>query len=385
MSKSDREFGLNWVLAGGRNGTERRALLAGATAFVLTSVHHVYGAVRYQTPWRYHAVALGALALLAMYGGLLLSRRHSTTPLARVAWWTFWIADALVFVLGLGIFEGAYNHVLKLALYFAQLSPASFQALFPSPTYELPNDAFFELSGAAQVIPAAFAARQLLLLALTRRRSRAQSARTRQRVGSMFEPRTLVTLFGDAVNVPSPVERVHLQLRRFAGCPVCDRHLHELARRNAEIEAAGVREVVVFHSTAEELRKYEADLPFSVVPDPNKRLYFELGVESGPRALLDPRAWPTIARAVLRSAGRVASGRGTLPSLNPGGGRLGLPAEFLIERDGSVLAAHYGEHAGDHWSVDELLRLARWAKVTGPETSKTPQASELELRRELGR
>ena len=372
-------------MAGGRNGTERRALLAGATAFVLTSVHHVYGAVRYQTPWRYHAVALGALALLAMYGGLLLSRCHSTTPLARVAWWTFWIADALVFVLGLGVFEGAYNHVLKLALYFAQLSPASFQALFPSPTYELPNDAFFELSGAAQVIPAAFAARQLLLLALTRRRSRAPSARTRQRVGSMFEPRTLVTLFGDAVSVPNPVERVHLQLRRFAGCPVCDRHLHELARRNAEIEAAGVREVVVFHSTAEELRKYEADLPFSVVPDPNKRLYFELGVESGPRALLDPRAWPTIARAVLRSAGRVVSGRGTLPSLNPGGGRLGLPAEFLIERDGRVLAAHYGEHAGDHWSVDELLRLARWAKVTGPETSKTPQASELELRRELGR
>jgi hypothetical protein len=138
---------------------------------------------------------------------------------------------------------------------------------------------------------------------------------------------------------------------------------------------------VVFHSTAEELQKYQADLPFSVVPDPNKRLYFELGVESGPRALLDPRAWPTIACAVLRSTGRLVSGRGRLPNLNPDGGRLGLPAEFLIARDGRVLAAHYGEHAGDHWSVDELLRLARWAKLTGPET---PQASELERPRELG-
>ena len=356
-------------------------MLAGAAVFVLTSVHHVYGAIRYQTPWRYHAVALGALSLFAVYGALLLSRRRTTTVLARVAWWTFWIAEALVFVLALGVFEGAYNHVLKLVLYYAPLSPTSFQALFPAPTYEVPNDAFFELSGVAQVIPAAFAARQLLL-ALTRRRSRAPSARTRQRVGSLFEPRTLVTLFGDSVSVPDPVERVHLQLRRFAGCPVCDRHLHELARRNAEIEAAGVKEVVVFHSTAEELRKYEADLPFSIVPDPNQRLYFELGVESGPRALLDPRAWPTIVCAVLRSAGRIVSGRGTLPSLNPDGGRLRLPAEFLLERDGRVLAAHYGEHAGDHWSVDELLKLARLAKVTEPET---PEASELELRRDPGR
>jgi hypothetical protein len=153
MSKFTSKFGVESVRAGGQQGSERRVLRAGATGFVLTSIHHVYGAVRYQTPWRYHAVALGALALLAMYGGLLLSRRRSTTLLARGAWWTFWIADALVFVLGLGVFEGAYNHGLKLLLYFAQLSPASFQALFPSPTYEVPNDAFFELSGVAQVFP----------------------------------------------------------------------------------------------------------------------------------------------------------------------------------------------------------------------------------------
>jgi len=381
MAKFMDELGSDSVLAETRNRAERRALLAGAAGFVLTSVHHVYGAMRYQTPWRYHAVALGALALLGMYGALRLSRRRSTTIPARVAWWAFWIAEALVFVVALGVFEGAYNHVLKLLL-FARLSPASFQELFPSPIYEVPNDVFFESSGVAQVIPAAFAARQLLLLALARLRSPAPSARTRQRVGSVFEPRKLVTMFGDSVSVPDSAQRVHLQLRRFAGCPVCDRHLHELALRNAEIEAAGVREVVVFHSTAEELQKYEADLPFSVVPDPKKRLYFELGVESGLRALLDPRAWPTIVYAVLHSAGRLVAGRGALPSLKPEGGRWGLPVEFLIERDGLVLAAHYGEHAGDHWSVDELLRLARCAKGTGPETA---MASELELRREVGR
>jgi hypothetical protein len=37
------------------------------------------------------------------------------------------------------------------------------------------------------------------------------------------------------------------------------------------------------------------------------------------------------------------------------GGRYGLPADLLIAGDGAVVACHYGEHASDQWSVDELL------------------------------
>ena len=88
---------------------------------------------------------------------------------------------------------------------------------------------------------------------------------------------------------------VHLQLRRFAGCPICHLHLRSFVRRHAEIAAAGIREVVVFHSPAEELAPHASGFPFPLVADPEKRLYAELGVESSPRALLDPRAWLPIA------------------------------------------------------------------------------------------
>jgi len=44
-------------------------------------------------------------------------------------------------------------------------------------------------------------------------------------------------------------------------------------RRHDEITAAGVREVVVFHSPAVELREHVTGLPFAVVPDPSKGLY----------------------------------------------------------------------------------------------------------------
>jgi len=96
---------------------------------------------------------------------------------------------------------------------------------------------------------------------------------------------------GEPVALPDPNLLVHLQFRRFAGCPVCNLHLRSIVQRYAEITSAGVREVVVFHSSAAELREHVAGLPFAVVPDPQKRLYREFGVESAKRALLSPRAW----------------------------------------------------------------------------------------------
>ncbi|MFI5765964.1 peroxiredoxin-like family protein [Streptomyces sp. NPDC051563] len=164
------------------------------------------------------------------------------------------------------------------------------------------------------------------------------------------------------VPVPDPERLVHLQFRRFAGCPVCHLHLRSVVRRHAEIEAAGIREVVLFHSSAEELRTHTAGFPFAVVADPRQRLYREFGVESSPRSLLDPRAWGPVLWAIVRSAVEVVRGRERLPAPRQPAGRLGLPADLLIGPDGRVVAAKYGEHVYDQWSVDELLRLASAAR-----------------------
>jgi peroxiredoxin len=181
----------------------------------------------------------------------------------------------------------------------------------------------------------------------------------RLRTGAVIAERELVTISGDPVSVPDAEQLVHLQLRRFAGCPICSLHLHSIVRRHDDIVAAGVREVVVFHSTAEEFLGHEADLPFPVIADPDRRLYAEFGVESSPRALLNPRAWwPTI-RGLLRAVRAIVRNHQPAPVAHPHGGRLGLPADLLIASDGRVLACKYGAHAYDQWSVDELLALVR--------------------------
>ena len=169
--------------------------------------------------------------------------------------------------------------------------------------------------------------------------------------------RQLVTVMGGPVRVPDPDRLTHLQFRRFAGCPVCNLHLRTFVTRRAEVEAAGIHEVVLFHSSVADLRPHVADLPFDVVADPEKALYREFGVEAAPRALLHPKAWPAIVRAVAAVLPDVVRKRKPAPPAKPEGGRFGLPADFLIAPDGRVLASHHGTHVYDQWSVDELLNL----------------------------
>jgi len=147
---------------------------------------------------------------------------------------------------------------------------------------------------------------------------------------------------------------------------VCNLHLNSIVQRHDEILAASIREVVVFHSTAEALLPYAGELPFAVIADPDKQLYAAFGVESSARSLLDPRAWPSILRGVSRSLRERLVGQRPLPPINPQGGRFGLPADLLIARGGRVCACKYGAHVDDQWSVDEILHLSSRALSTDP-------------------
>lgn len=169
--------------------------------------------------------------------------------------------------------------------------------------------------------------------------------------GVAIEARSLVSIEGRRVPLPDPERLVHLQFRRFAGCPICSVHLREFTDRLAELTAAGIREVVVFHSTAEELRRYRSDLPFDVLPDPDRELYRQFGVGRSVRTVLHPRAAITGTRGLIRGA----SLRGALRRDED---HLGQPADFLISPAGVLLAAQYGSNAADGWAVDNVLRQA---------------------------
>ena len=169
-------------------------------------------------------------------------------------------------------------------------------------------------------------------------------------VGMAVPAISMDSIHGKPVRIPDPSARyVHLQFRRFAGCPVCNFHLHSLNKRFADIQAAGIHEVAVFHSSRAEMLEYQAHLPFDCIADPSKTLYRQFGVEA---SLLAP-FHPAVLWAGFR--GVLATGKLYKKAEN---GILGLPADFLIGSSGEILAAHYGRHAYDNWDADALLRLA---------------------------
>src|SRR5262245_11568966 len=98
--------------------------------------------------------------------------------------------------------------------------------------------------------------------------------------GDMVPAATLESVTGDPIKLPDPDRLVHLQFRRFVDCPICNTHIAELRGRAREIEAAGIKEVIVFHSSAKAIRSYQKDVPFVLVGDPKKALYKEFGVET---------------------------------------------------------------------------------------------------------
>jgi peroxiredoxin len=166
--------------------------------------------------------------------------------------------------------------------------------------------------------------------------------------GDMFPTTMMEAVNGAAINLPDPKRLVHLQFRRFVDCPICNTHIAEFRKRAREIEAAGITEVILFHSSPESIRSYQKDVPFNMVGDPKKIFYKEFGVETS-LGFISPRALGAGMRGVAHGHF----------GLRLAGGPLGLPADFMIAPSGWIAAVKYGSHAYDQWSVDELLRLAK--------------------------
>ncbi len=155
--------------------------------------------------------------------------------------------------------------------------------------------------------------------------------------------------------VPGP-DLVHLQFRRFAGCPVCNVHLRRFALAHADLSAAGVRTVSFFYSSQEAMLDYQHELPHPIVADPDRRFFDDFGVERSRWAAAHPRAWATALEGLLSGP------------TNPfeGEAQDGLPADFLIARSDArdarpqceIVALHYGSSVDDQWSVEDLLGLA---------------------------
>ncbi|HTN63034.1 MAG TPA: hypothetical protein VL147_16050, partial [Devosia sp.] len=122
---------------------------AALAELALTTIHHVYGAVAFATVWRFEVVAYSAGVAVLILALSFIADRHRRALAGQVAFWLNALVITVFPVLGIGMAEGGYNHIVKNIVYFGG-EGALYRQMFPAPTYEIPSDWFFEISGILQ-------------------------------------------------------------------------------------------------------------------------------------------------------------------------------------------------------------------------------------------
>jgi thioredoxin-dependent peroxiredoxin len=146
---------------------------------------------------------------------------------------------------------------------------------------------------------------------------------------------------------------VLLSFYRYAACPVCNLRISSMIRAYPQWSAGGLAVLAVFQSPPEAIGQYvgRQDVPFPLIPDPEMDIYRKYGVQAKWRGLLSLRVMVTALKAF---------GKGFLPGRVDGPFQR-LPADFLIDADGRIAIAYYGEHIDDHVPIAMISEwLDRW-------------------------
>lgn len=126
----------------------QRTTLFTSLLLLLTILHHAYGAYVYNTPWRLHVVFIAMPVWLLV---LLLQQYYLHTTRYYTLWMALYAMVVLLFpLLGIGLFEGVYNHLCKNIVWLFTGPGVFYGKLFPAPIYEAPGDIIFEVTGVLQ-------------------------------------------------------------------------------------------------------------------------------------------------------------------------------------------------------------------------------------------
>lgn len=117
---------------------------------VLTLIHHVYGALIYEEPFRLHVAYFAVPVILVLWATARVWQVRPESLHGKVSLGIFMILTAVVAAGMFGLYEGGYNHLLKNTLFFGGAPQETLTRLFPPPKYEMPNDFLFESTGTLQ-------------------------------------------------------------------------------------------------------------------------------------------------------------------------------------------------------------------------------------------
>lgn len=148
-------------------------------------------------------------------------------------------------------------------------------------------------------------------------------------------------------------KKVLLWFYRYASCPVCNLRAMELLEYKNIFDDNNLHMIGFFQSPRSSMLKYigKNDLPFPIIPDPDWNVYKLYGVESSLTGFLKGMVLriPRIIKAI-KNGFNIGETDGDMKT---------VPADFLINEEGIIEKAYYGNDIGDHMEIDEIVN---WSK-----------------------
>ena len=128
-----------------------QAFISGVIAGLISSIHHWYGAILYDTPWRIGVSYWIMGSVFIVYSLLYIYWKNADNFSGKIAVWVF-LFFSVIFQTGFIMFECVYSHVLKNIFYFVGMPQSILEQLYPAPAYHLPDNLLFEFSGLLQLV-----------------------------------------------------------------------------------------------------------------------------------------------------------------------------------------------------------------------------------------
>lgn len=149
-------------------------------------------------------------------------------------------------------------------------------------------------------------------------------------------------------------KKILLVFNRNVGCPVCNLHYHELMENKEYFKEKGLVIISVYESTTENMKAYlEGETTYStMIPNPDLSLYKLYAVERSMRKVM---------KGMFNGAmGKMKKGKQLFSKkIKQDGTTDRIGAEFLIDENGVVKIAHYGNYVGDHLPVEKIKQIVK--------------------------
>ncbi|WP_020530672.1 peroxiredoxin family protein [Flexithrix dorotheae] len=150
-------------------------------------------------------------------------------------------------------------------------------------------------------------------------------------------------------------KKVLLTFFRYASCPFCNMRMQLLIRNAEKLKKSGVEILVLFASSAQQIKKYagKQNPPFPIIPDAGRDIYKDYMIKSSTKGMLKTMG---NMKMMMKMMGSGFFSFDSMPRESL------LPADFLIDENQNIVESFFGTEFSEHIDIDSVWRWGKGEK-----------------------